>query len=112
MADSGIQSSASAVVNPHNFIPVFNEDRDNLDAYLKRFERVATGQDWPREKWATALSLCLSGEALRVFGRLSPDDSLSYNKVKLALLQRFRFTAEGYREKFWKSKPEDGETGT
>lgn len=111
VADTGNQRNAPMVVNPHNFIPVFNEDRDDLDAYLKRFERVATGQDWPREKWATALSLCLGGEALKVFGRLSPNDSLSYDEVKLALLQRFRFTADGYREKFRKSKPEDGETG-
>lgn len=63
-------------------------------------ERVATGQEWPRDKSATALSLCLSGEALKVFGRLSTEDSLDYDKVKLALLQRFRFTAEGCREKF------------
>ncbi|KAH7970621.1 hypothetical protein HPB49_012461 [Dermacentor silvarum] len=111
VVDSGLQRGASSVVNPHSFIAVFNEDRDDLDAYLKRFERVATGQDWPREKWATALSLCLSGEALKVFGRLSPDDSLEYDKVKLALLQRFHFTAEGYSEKFRKSKPQDDETG-
>lgn len=103
--------SLSCVINPHNLIPVFNEGRDDLDAYLKRFERVAVGQEWPEEKWATALSLCLSGEALKVFGRLSPAESLDYNKTKLALLQRFRFTAEGYREKFRQSKPEDGETG-
>lgn len=98
-------------VNPHNFIPGFNENRDDLDAYLKRFENVATGQEWPKEKWATALSLCLSGEALKVFGRLSPEEALDYDKTKLALLQRFRFTAEGYREKFRNSKPQDGETG-
>lgn len=98
-------------VNPHNFIPGFNENRDDLDAYLKRFENVATGQEWPKEKWATALSLCLSGEALKVFGRLSPEEALDYDKTKLALLQRFRFTVEGYREKFRNSKPQDGETG-
>lgn len=97
-------------VNPHNFIPVFNEARDDLDAYLKRFEQVAIGQRWPKEKWATALSLCLAGEALKVFGRLSPDESVDYDKTKLALLQRFRFTAEGYRERFRQSKPQDSET--
>lgn len=103
--------SRPCLINPHNLIPVFDEGRDDLDAYLKRFERVAVGQEWPEEKWATALSLCLSGEALKVFGRLSPEDSLDYQSTKMALLQRFRFTAEGYREKFRQSKPEDGETG-
>ncbi|XP_075733426.1 uncharacterized protein LOC142775667 [Rhipicephalus microplus] len=108
---SAQERSVSCSVNPHKLIPGFNESRDDLDAYLKRFERVAIGQEWPRDKWATALSLCLSGEALKVFGRLSPEDSLDYDKAKLALLQRFRFTAEGYREKFRQSKPQDGETG-
>lgn len=103
--------SRPCLINPHNLIPVFDEGRDDLDAYLKRFERVAVGQEWPEEKWATALSLCLSGEALKVFGRLSPEDSMDYQSTKVALLQRFRFTAEGYREKFRQSKPEDGETG-
>lgn len=110
-ADIGRSSRVSSNVNPHNFIPGFDENRDDLDAYLKRFENVATGQEWPRDKWATALSLCLSGEALKVFGRLSPEDALDYEKVKLALFQRFRFTAEGYREKFRHSKPQEGETG-
>ncbi|XP_075526549.1 uncharacterized protein LOC142558281 [Dermacentor variabilis] len=110
-ADRGPGGSAPFSVNPHSLMPGFNESRDDLDAYLKRFESVATGQEWPRDKWATALSLCLSGEALKVFGRLSPEDSLDYDKAKLALLQRFRFTAEGYREKFRQSKPQDGETG-
>ncbi|XP_037526334.1 uncharacterized protein LOC119403475 [Rhipicephalus sanguineus] len=111
VADEGRQVRASSNVNPHNFMPGFNENRDDLDAYLKRFENIATGQDWPKDKWATALSLCLSGEALKVFGRLAPEEALDYDKTKLALLQRFRFTAEGYREKFRHSKPQDGETG-
>lgn len=72
---------------------------------------MVTDQEWPRNKWATALSLCLSGEALKVFGRLSPVEALDYDKAKLALLQRFRFTAEGDRDKFRHSKPQDGETG-
>lgn len=37
-------------------------------------------------------------------------DALDYTRVKLALLQRFRYTKEGYREKFREAKPEDGET--
>ncbi|XP_040065074.1 uncharacterized protein LOC120838968 [Ixodes scapularis] len=35
---------------------------------------------------------------------------MDYTKVKLALLQRFRYTKEGYREKFRDAKPGDGET--
>lgn len=56
--------------------------------------------------------MCLTGEALKAYGRLSPQDCLNYSTVKIALLQRFRFTAEGHREHFRASEPEDGETAT
>lgn len=96
--------------SPHKLIPQFNERRDDLDAYLQRFERTATGLGWPQQKWATNLGLCLTGEALTVVGRMTPADALDYAKVKLALFQRFRYTKEGYRDRFRESKPEDGET--
>lgn len=106
-----LPSAASSVLNPQKLLPLFDERRDDLHAYLQRFERVATGQDWPQEKWALAVSMCLSGEALTVIGRMTAADSLDYEKVKKALLQRFRFTAQGYQEKFRKARAEDGETG-
>nr|XP_037287184.1 uncharacterized protein LOC119180146 [Rhipicephalus microplus] len=115
VADEQEGSSMSArgiteVCSPHKLIPPFNEARDDLDAYLQRFERVATCQGWPREKWALSLSLCMTGEALTVIGRLDPTAVLNYDQLKAALLQRFRYTAEGYREKFRKAKPEENET--
>ncbi|XP_077531284.1 uncharacterized protein LOC144143395 [Haemaphysalis longicornis] len=100
-----------AVVNPQKLLPIFDGRRDDLHAYLQRFERVATAQEWPPEKWATAISMCLSGEALTVIGRLTAEESLDYPAVKKALLQRFRFTAQGYQEKFRGAQAMDGETG-
>lgn len=111
-AAAPVQSGAGPVHSPQRWMPPFDERRDDLDAYIMRFERLAVGQQWPTEQWATALSVCLSGEALAVFARLTPEDSVSYEKVKRALLTRFRLTAEGFREKFRASKPEAGETGT
>ncbi|XP_070392513.1 uncharacterized protein [Dermacentor albipictus] len=55
--------------------------------------------------------MCLVGEALAVYSRMSATDALDYDKVKKALLQRFRLTAEGFRDKFRSSKPHDNETG-
>lgn len=62
----------SAHLCPRKLIPPFDERRDDLDAYLKRFECIAGGEEWPEAKWATALSMCLTGEALKLYGRLSP----------------------------------------
>lgn len=113
--DSGSGSEERGVVqgnkvNPHKVMPVFNEQRDDLDAYLMRFERVAQTQGWPRDQWSTALSLCLSGEALSVFSRMSAPDCTSYDKLKQALMLRFRLTEEGFREKFKGATPMNGET--
>ncbi|KAH7976328.1 hypothetical protein HPB52_012015 [Rhipicephalus sanguineus] len=102
---------APEVCSPHKLIPPFNETRDDLDAYLQRFERVATCQGWPREKWALSLSLSMTGEAMTVIGRLDLKAALDYDQLRAALLQRFRYTAEGYREKFRKAKSEDNESG-
>lgn len=90
----------------------FDERKDDLDAYIRRFEGVARSQNWPEDQWANALSVRLSGEALSVFGRLSPSDATNFVKVKAALLKRFRFTLDGFREKFRSEKPADGETAT
>ncbi|XP_075539731.1 uncharacterized protein LOC142574564 [Dermacentor variabilis] len=109
--EQSVTRAAPQLFSPHKLIPPFNEARDDLDAYLQRFERVATSQEWPRAKWALSLSLCLTGEALTVIGRLDSNAALDYDQLKATLLQRFRCTAEGYREKFRNARPEDNETG-
>ncbi|KAH7938493.1 hypothetical protein HPB49_024621 [Dermacentor silvarum] len=97
--------------SPHKLLPPFNEARDDLDAYLQRFERIAASLEWPRSKWALSLSLWLTGEALAVISRLDSASASDYDQLKATLLLRFRYTAEGYREKFRKAKPEEKETG-
>lgn len=104
------QAARPERISPHKLMPVFNEGRDDLDAYLMRFERVAESQNWPRDQWATALSLCLSGEALSVFSRMSASECLDYNKLRQALMIRFRMTEEGFREKFRSASPRNEET--
>ncbi|XP_037518104.1 uncharacterized protein LOC119394875 [Rhipicephalus sanguineus] len=96
--------------SPHKMIPPYDEGRDELDAYIQRFERVASSQGWPQDKWALSLSLCLTGEALTAVGRMSAEDATDYAKLKQTLLQRFRYTEEGYRVKFRDAKPENAET--
>ena len=42
-------------------LPSFVDGKDDLDAYLQRFERFATIAKWDRAGWATKLSALLSG---------------------------------------------------
>lgn len=101
---SDLRLDASKLLMP------FDERKDDLDAYIRRFESLAESQKWPEGQWSTVLATCLSGEALSVYGRLPPGDAADYAKVKQALLKRFRFTADGFRDKFNSGKPADGET--
>ena len=53
--------------------PAFEDGKDDLDAYLQRFERFADTAKWHRSGWASKLSALLSGRALEVYSRLSEE---------------------------------------
>ena len=44
-------------------LPNFIDGKDDLDAYLLRFERFAQMRNWHRDDWAVNLSALLTGEA-------------------------------------------------
>ena len=48
-------------------LPLFVDGKDNLDAYLQRFERFAVTAKWKKDGWASKLNALLSG---RVYSRL------------------------------------------
>lgn len=88
----------------------FEDSKDNIDAYIQRFEIYATTQKWNKDTWGTHLSALLKGKALDVFARLSPETALDFNELKNALLKRFDMTEDGFRKKFRFSKPDGSET--
>jgi len=91
-------------------LPPFNEDKDDLDAYLTRFERACTAFDVEPEYWSTQLARLLQGKSLDVYQRLTDAEVGDYQVLKAQLLKRFRLTEGGYRRKFKTSKLEMGET--
>ena len=91
-------------------LPAFCDSKDNMDAYLKRFERFDANANWPVENWTTNLSALLQGKALDDYSRLSPEEAKNYEKLRDALLNRCQLTEEGFRQKFRTSKQETGET--
>jgi hypothetical protein len=90
-------------------LPTFVEGRDDLDAYLDRFERYAEMARWPREEWAIGLGALLTGEALSVYSRVSRADAGNYAALKKALLDRYQLDAEGFRKKLRESSAREGE---
>jgi hypothetical protein len=101
-------SASSKLKGPK--LPPFDDEKDNMDSYLHRFERYADNQKWSRDDWALHLSALLKGKALDVYSRLPRDDVFNYDVLKEALLKRYELTKQGFRKKFRYSKPEKGET--
>lgn len=91
-------------------LPSFSDGRDDMDAYLRRFERFATIAKWPKSEWALALSSLLTGKALEVYSRLPVEKASDYQDLKSALLHRYELTEEGFRVKFRNSQRDTGET--
>ena len=57
-------------------------------------------QNWQQSDWAVNLSALLKGKALEVYSRLPVTDASNYDSLKSALLKRYHFTEEGFRNKF------------
>lgn len=70
-------------------IPAFEDGENEMDSYLRRFERYAELQQWPKTTWAMSLSALMKGRALDVYALLTKENALDYDKLKLALLQRY-----------------------
>ena len=62
------------------------------------------------DTWATGLSALLQGKALEVYALMPKEDALNYDKLKIALLKRYELTEEGFKRKYKKCRPENGET--
>ena len=91
-------------------LPFFDENKDDMDAFLLRFERYAEMNKWNKEVWSTGLSTLLRGNALQVYYRLPVGEARDYDTLKKALLKRYLLTEDGFRDKFRNSKPIQGES--
>ena len=107
-SQNGEQSTQGSVENVARTPPLlsFVDRKDNLDKYLLRFERYVSVAKWNRSTWATQLSPLLTGKAVEVYNRLSPEEAMNYERFKVALLERYDFTEQGYCEKFREARPE------
>ncbi|XP_033099549.1 uncharacterized protein LOC117103147 [Anneissia japonica] len=92
-------------------LPAFMEGRDDMDAFIHRFENYATAQKWNRGTWATNLGTLLTGKGLHEYSKLQGNDVQDYDKLKMVVLKVYNLTEEGFRSKFRYSRPEFNETG-
>uniref|UniRef100_A0A8D0H0G6 SCAN box domain-containing protein n=1 Tax=Sphenodon punctatus TaxID=8508 RepID=A0A8D0H0G6_SPHPU len=83
--------------------------RDDIEAYLATFERVADACQWPRGEWVTRLVPALSGEAQQAYSSLDAGDRGDYGKVKGAILRGYNISAETQRQRFRQFRYQEAE---
>jgi len=76
-------------------LPLFNDEKDDLDACLIRFGRACAAFEIRPEFWSTQLARLLQGRSLDVYQRLPAEEVDNYESLKTQLLKRFRLTKEG-----------------
>ena len=89
-------------------LPKFDQTTDDIDSYIRRFERFAEASNWDRTDWATCLNALLTGKALATASRLDAEEASDYYLLKTALLKAYDFTGEGFRKKFRTARIEKG----
>src|ERR1700733_12447945 len=110
--DTTQEHSHGGLTNSAKFLkmPIFHEDRDCLDAYLLRFERLCAAYGIPENQRALVLVRSLEGKALEVYQNMDVEESHDNERLREALLKRFCLTEGGYRGKFKQCVREPDET--
>ena len=85
-------------------LPPYNEERDDLDAYLSRYETACQAYNVQPKHWSTQLARLLQGQALDVYQRMSDTEVDNYQTLEENLLKRFRLTEGGYCKRFKQSR--------
>ncbi len=114
-SDTSFGSNVSGTPTAHRVkikMPFYDEGKDDMDAYLQRFERVMSAQGLEERDWATQLAVLLKGKALDTYIRLPIEQAGEYHEIKAALLKRYDLTEDGFRRKFRSAKIDPGESHT
>ena len=107
---NGGQNSSKKSKTNFPKLPVFHEEKDDIDSFLFRFEAHAKAVGWKEEDWPIAMGTLLQGNALSVYHGLCALSTFTYNDLKQALLTKFQCTREGFREKFRSCRPDQEES--
>ncbi|GFR71645.1 reverse transcriptase [Elysia marginata] len=93
------ESNSSGFERPKVKLLQFVEERDDMEAFLHRFQLTASAHKWNKEVCFHTLSGLLTGSALQCLHALGTD-SQNYDSLKSALLKRFLVTEERFHTKF------------
>ena len=75
-------------------IPKFSEEE--VGKFFLAFEKVASQLEWNKDIWQVLVQSIFVGKAQLAYYSLSDEDSLSYDKVKAAVLAAYQLVPEAY----------------
>ena len=107
-----VSAAPPLIKSPVPKLSKYEEGKDEMDAFLERFERFATSQDWPRDGWAVNVSSLLTGKGLTVYASMLAEEANDYQKLKCALLRSYDLNEDGYRHRFRETRPDNTETAS
>lgn len=71
-------------------------DEEDIKHYLTTLERIANACRWPRQDWALHLLPLLTGKARAAYVAMDPEESMEYNYVRQAILDKFKIKGRGW----------------
>ncbi|XP_058622258.1 uncharacterized protein LOC131533845 [Onychostoma macrolepis] len=104
-------SSSQPTLRTEPKLPVFQQGED-IENFLRRFERLARTWRWPEDEWSYRLVPLLTGQALEAYLAMDEDRAEIYADLKEALLEKFNISPETYRQRFRAGSIPAGESPT
>ncbi|KFM73170.1 Retrovirus-related Pol polyprotein from transposon 297, partial [Stegodyphus mimosarum] len=84
----------------HDVMPRFNPKEDEISLFLMLFEPHAKIMNTPAENQVTGLIPLLPHDIVQLIAKELEEDAKKYEYVKILLLQRFKLSAEKFRQLF------------
>ncbi|GFU33790.1 uncharacterized protein TNCV_2828131 [Trichonephila clavipes] len=105
-----LQNKTQRVVGPHTLpqanielkklLPTFNPEVDNMDLFLRLFKRKMKLLDPDEDLWVPYIIGALPSDVTSLIAREPEEKCRDYSHIRGILLQRFKLTAEKFRELF------------
>ncbi|KAG5267118.1 hypothetical protein AALO_G00218190 [Alosa alosa] len=73
---------------------------EDIEHFLTAFEQIASASGCPRAEWAMHLVPLLTGKAKAAYIAMDFDETMDYDKVRMAILDKFEINPETYRQRF------------